>query len=49
MKRNTIKKIVLAIAFTLALTFGLGIVGEQIGLSTAPTVYACGSANGGGC
>ena len=49
MKRYTITKVVLAIVFTLALTFGLGIVGEQIGLSVTQTVHACAMNNGGGC
>ena len=49
MKRHTMKKLVLAVAFTLAITFGIGIVGEQIGLSVTQPAYACGSSNGGGC
>lgn len=49
MKRHTMKKLVLAVAFTLALTFGSGIVGEQFGLSVTQTAHACGSHNGGGC
>ena len=49
MKRQTITKFVLAVVFTLALTFGVGIVGDQIGLSVTQTVHACSSNNGGGC
>jgi hypothetical protein len=49
MKRHTLKKLVLAVAFTLALTFGVGIVGEQFGLSVTQTAHACASSNGGGC
>jgi hypothetical protein len=49
MKRHTLKKLVLAVAFTLALTLGAGLVAEQSGFSTAQPAYACGHANGGGC
>lgn len=49
MKRHNMKKFVLAVAFTLALTFGIGIVGEQIGLSVTQTAHACAMSNGGGC
>ena len=49
MKRHTLKKLVLAVAFTLALTFGVGIVGEQFGVSVTQTAHACSSNNGGGC
>ncbi len=49
MKRHKITKFVLAVAFTLALTFGVGIVGEQFGLSVTQTAHACSSHNGGGC
>jgi hypothetical protein len=49
MKRHTMKKLVLAVAFTLALTLGVGMVSEQFGLPIATPVYACPSSNGGGC
>lgn len=49
MKRYTITKVVLAIVFTLALTFGVGIVGDQVGLNVTPTANACSHTGGGGC
>lgn len=49
MNRYTITKFVLAVAFTLALTFGIGIVGEQIGFNMTPTANACSHTSGGGC
>jgi|688.fasta_scaffold194734_2 hypothetical protein len=49
MKRHTLKKLVLAVVFTLAFTFGIGVVGEQFGLPVTQTAHACSSANGGGC
>lgn len=49
MKRHTLKKLVLAVAFTLALTFGIGIVGDQIGFNVTPTANACSHTGGGGC
>ena len=32
-----------------ALTFGSGIVTQQIGFDTTPAAYACGASTGGGC
>ncbi len=49
MKRHNMKKLVLAVAFTLALAFGTGIVGEQFGFSITQTAHACSGSNGGGC
>lgn len=49
MKRHTLKKLVLAVAFTLALTFGIGVVADQAGFPLTQSAYACGSNNGGGC
>lgn len=49
MMRLTIAKIVFAVVFTFALTFGASIVADQIGFPVTPTVYACGGSNGGGC
>lgn len=49
MKRQTVKKVVLAVVFTLALTCGLGPVGDQFGLSVTQTAHACAGSNGGGC
>lgn len=49
MKRQTVKKVVLAIVFTLALTCGLGIVGDQFGFPVTQPAYACNTSNGGGC
>ena len=45
-------KIVIAVALTLAVTVGSGMVGEQVGLDVIPSVYAgdcTGSSSGGGC
>ncbi len=49
MKRQTVKKVVLVVVFTLALTCGLGIVGEQFGFPIMQTAHACAGNNGGGC
>lgn len=49
MKRQTVKKLVLAVVFTLVLTCGLGIVGEQFGFPVTQPAYACNANNGGGC
>lgn len=49
MKRYTMTKVVLAVVFTLALTFGAGLIAEQSGFSTAQPAYACPGSNGGGC
>lgn len=49
MKRQTVKKVVLAVVFTIALTCGFGIVGDQFGLSVTQTAHACNANNGGGC
>ena len=44
-----IKKAVLIVWMTLALSFGTGIAGVQLGLDTVATTFACGGSNGGGC
>lgn len=49
MMRLTIAKIVFAVVFTFALTFGAGIVADQLGVPVTQTVYACVGSNGGGC
>lgn len=49
MIHQTITKAVLAIVFTLVLTFGAGLIADQIGVSMTQPAYACGSHNGGGC
>ena len=48
---KNITKFIVAIALTLAVTFGSGIVAEEIGVSVTPTVHACVSSgtSGGGC
>lgn len=50
MNTKNIKKLIVAVALTLAVTLGSGIVAEQIGLDVVPSVYAgpC-STSGGGC
>ena len=50
-KKNVVKLIV-AVALTLAVTVGSGVVAEQVGLSVVPQAHACvdqGSTGGGGC
>jgi len=55
MNKNNISKFVLAVALTLAVTFGTGIAGEHIGIAMAPSAQAAcvggggGSGSGGGC
>lgn len=44
-----LKKAVLIVWMALALSFGTGIVGAQIGFDTTPATHACGAGNGGGC
>lgn len=49
---KNITKIIVAVALTLAVTFGSGVVTEEIGLDVTSSVYAgpCTSGgNGGGC
>ena len=52
MTTNNITKIIVAVALTLAVTFGSGIVEQEIGLDITQSVYAgdnCGTSSGGGC
>lgn len=54
MSTNLLKKVVIAIALTLAITFGTGLGDTMFGLSMTPSAYACGgpgmsSGSGGGC
>lgn len=49
MKRYKMTKVMLAVAFTLALTLGADLMAEQSGFSTAQPAYACSGHNGGGC
>lgn len=54
MSTNLLKKAVIAIALTLAITFGVGLGDTMLGLSMAPSAYACGGptlsgGSGGGC
>lgn len=44
-------KVVVAVALTLAVTFGSDLVKQEIGLDVTPTVYAgpCTTGDGGGC
>ncbi len=44
-----IKKAVLIVWMTLALSFGTGIAGVQLGFNSISATYACGSGHGGGC
>lgn len=49
---KNITKFVVAVALTLAVISGSGVVDEQIGLDITPSVYAgpcTGSGGGGGC
>lgn len=48
---KNITKFVVAIALTLAVAFGTGVVGEQAGLPIVPSAHAgnCNSSAGGGC
>ena len=43
-------KFTVAVALTLAVTFGIGVVAEEIGLDITHSVYAgnCGTSGGGG-
>lgn len=51
MTTKNITKIIVAVALTLAVTFGGGVVEQEVGLDVTPSVYAgpCTSASGGGC
>lgn len=51
MTTKNIKKFVVAVALTLAVAIGSGVVGEQAGLTITPSVYAgnCNTGTGGGC
>ncbi|MEM7129815.1 MAG: hypothetical protein AAF702_26010 [Chloroflexota bacterium] len=51
MMTKNITKIIVAVALTLAVTFGSGIIEKKIGLDVTPSVYAgnCGLGGGGGC
>ena len=48
MNTKNITKLFFAVALTLAITLGSGIVTDQIGLSITPSVYACQHGGGGG-
>lgn len=45
---NTISKLVIAVVLTLAVTFGSGVVGHEIGLPIVQAAHACNGAGGGG-
>ena len=49
--KTTVAKLVVAVALTLAATVGSGVVGEQMGVEVASSVYAneCSTSGGGGC
>ena len=49
MTTKNIAKLIIAVALTVATIAGSGVVAEQVGLDVTPSVYACGSAGGGGC
>lgn len=48
---KNITKFVVAVALTLAVTFGSGVVEQETGLDVTPSVYAgpCTTSDGGGC
>ncbi|MEM7128020.1 MAG: hypothetical protein AAF702_16920 [Chloroflexota bacterium] len=47
---KNITKIVVAVALTLAVTLGSGVVADEIGFEITPSVSACsGGTTGGGC
>lgn len=47
--KKNIAKFVIAVALTIATIAGSGVVADQVGLDVGQSVYACGSAGGGGC
>lgn len=52
MSTKILKKVVIAVALTLAVLLGSGLGDTMLGLSTTPRAYACpgmGSGGGGGC
>lgn len=52
MNKKNISKFVIAVALTLAVAIGSGVVGEQAGLAITPSVFAgdcSGTGGGGGC
>jgi hypothetical protein len=54
MSTKPLKKVVIAVALTLAVMFGTGLGDTMLGLSMTPSAYACGgpgmsSGGGGGC
>lgn len=44
-----IAKLVVAVALTLAVIAGSGVVAKQVGLDVTPSAYACNGGSGGGC
>jgi hypothetical protein len=50
MIRKNLTKVVIAVALTLAVTLGSGVVGEQFGVELVPSVQAgkCSTSGGGG-
>lgn len=50
MSKKTISKFTVVVVLTLAMVFGSGVVTQVLGISTTPSVQACGGVgNGGGC
>ncbi|MBV7330649.1 hypothetical protein KFU94_20870 [Chloroflexi bacterium TSY] len=51
MNTKNIIKLFVAVALTLSVTFGSGVVADEIGLNATPSVSAssCSSNSGGGC
>jgi len=50
MSTKFLKKVMLALALTLAVTLSTGLWDHTFGLSLTPSAYACiGSSGGGGC
>ncbi|MEZ4677804.1 MAG: hypothetical protein R2932_26670 [Caldilineaceae bacterium] len=48
MSKKNIAKFVIAVALTLAVTFGSMALDVEVGLLNIPAVHACGNAGGGG-
>ena len=46
---KSVAKFVVAVALTIAVITGSGVVAEQVGLDITPSVYACSNGGGGGC
>ncbi|MEZ4863494.1 MAG: hypothetical protein R3C14_19400 [Caldilineaceae bacterium] len=47
--KKLLVQLIFALVLTIAATVGSGVVAEQTGIDVGSTVYACGTAGGGGC